>query len=390
MFRNLSFFEDFASNDSDHNPDEDKMTEKIRQIFREFNTINALRDALSISLKGSKNVNYREIMRFGAYIIPEVPGDERILFNNKRLNPLYEEYREIAEAYSKESLKEISILEVVDRDITRFENLIKINDKDQSFALRRKLSLLKSLREELEASSHSETNLIIRDVYKVKRGLPFEDGKDYRDFQVTEDRGIRIRVLHPDHLEHITGADLIYECYSETYKKVRLAAIQYKIRRSKSIHIDDRIERQLERLRTTFCDRGMCQDYQQDQSYRLPYCTAFLRPTDEIQSDNPNIISKGYYVPICILRNIREKGELDNPNLIPSKKLRDHAVTHNVFEELFNTDMLGSKWITYDELKAIYTSSNLLEAHQSITFHVQEFTLKNHKNKTRSSRRKTS
>lgn len=376
MFDRLPGFEDFIDESKDNIFDEGNLTQQQRQIFREFNTINALRDALGISLKGSKNATYKDIINFGASIIPEILGDQRILFNDKKLNPLYEEYRERADALSKQENKEVSVLEAVERGIDEYNSLINASKNDNVYFLKKKLEQLITLQKTLHASSHSETNLIIRDVYKVRRGLPFEDGKDYRDFKVADDRAIRIRVLHPDYLEYITGADLIYECYSEVYKKVRIAAIQYKIRRSKSVYVDERIERQLERLENAFCAKGMCLINQDKNPYRLPYCTAFLRPTDEIQSDNPNIMSKGYYVPICVLKSVREKGELDNPNIIPSKRLRDHAVTHKVFEELFNADMLGSKWITYDELKLVYTSSKILTPHQSITIHVQEFTEK--------------
>lgn len=375
--------EDFINRDIEDIYHERNLTDKEKQIFREFNTINALRDALGISLKGSRSANYRDIVKFGASIMPEILGDERILFNDKRLNPLYEEYRERADALSQKELRDVSILEATERGIDEYEALIKAGNSGNLFVLKKQLNQLKKLHDELDTSSHTETNLIIRDVYKAKRELPFEDGKDFRDFKVTEERGIRIRVFHPDHFEHITGADLIYECYSEAYKKVRVAAIQYKIRRSRSVCIDERIEGQLQRLENAFCGRGACHFATSQNPYRLPYCAAFLRPTDEIQSDNPTIMSKGYYVPICILKEIRTNGALDNPNAIPSKRLRDHAVTHKAFEELFNADMLGSKWITYDELKAIYTASKFLEPHQSITVYAQEFTLKKAEKKGR-------
>lgn len=357
--------------------DDYQITKTICQIYREWATINAFKDTLGIYLKGSKSASYKDIVDFGQKIAPAILGDERLFFNDKKLNELYEEYRERADALSRKEQKDISIIDAVDRGIQEHEELIKAGSNRNLVVLNKKLRALKKFRQEMEESSHTENNLIIRDVYKVKRGLPFEDGKDYRDFRVGEDRAFRIRVFHPDHFEHITGADLVYECYSEEYKKVRVAAVQYKIRRNKSIYIDERIDKQITRLEKAFCNQNTCKLVNNNSAgtYRLPHCSAFLRPTDEIQPNDPHIMSRGYYVPICIVRDAQAKTE-ETKNVIQSKRLRDHAVSHKVFEELFNVDMLGSRWITYDELKRIYQSTNLLEPHQSISVHVQEYSLK--------------
>src|SRR5260370_7522046 len=343
----------YGSNDT-----ADKISISDLQIDREIATITAIRDMLGIYLKGSWTMSYEEVVNFGSGIAPAILGDDRLFFNQKKFNPLYEEYRERAEALSQKEGGEITILEAVNRGIQEHEDLIRAGHTDL-VVLRRKQRALMELAHELEPTSHSETNLIIRDAYKAIRGLPFENGKDYRDFKANGERGIRIRVLHPDHLEHITGADLIYECYSEEYKKVRVAAIQYKVRRSSSIYIDERIERQLTRLENTFCNRDVCKlmNPKSKSEYSLPYFPSFLRPTDETQPNDPRIMSKGYYVPICVLNEIRGKETAEGNLVVQSKRLRDHAVNHKSFEELFNADMLGSRWITYSELESIYQST---------------------------------
>jgi hypothetical protein len=147
------------------------------------------------------------------------------------------------------------------------------------------------------------------------------------------------------------------------------------------VHIDERIENQLKKLESTFCNRDTCRiaSDKNNSSFRLPYCTAFLRSTDEVQPNDPRFVSRGYYVPICVIKEVREQKTIDNPNAIPSKRLQDHSVSHKVFEELFNTDILGSKWLTYEELEAMYQSKGSLEPHQSITVHAQEFTLNSKK-----------
>lgn len=348
----------------------------ISKIYREWATINGFRDTLGLALKGTKTVTYPEIVAFGASIAPAILGPDRILFDNKKSNALYQEYEERATALSYQEEKDVSIIEAVKRSIEELNDLIRAGKGKNLATLEKRLRELHKLYTEITESSHTENNLIIRDVYKVERNLPFEDKKEYRDFKINEDRGLRIRVLHPDHLEHVTGADLVYECYWEQEKKVRIAAIQYKIRRSKSIYIDERIENQLSRLEETFCDSKFCHlaNNKNQKAYRLPYCSAFLRPTDEIQVDNPRIMSKGYYVPICIVKEVRERNT-DNPNILPSNWLRSQAVTHKVFEELFTANLLGSQWRSYNELEEIYKSTGFLEEKQSITIYAQEFSL---------------
>jgi predicted DNA-binding protein len=345
------------------------------KIFREWATINGLRDALGLALKGTKTVTYPEIVAFGASLAPAILGPDRLLFKNKISSALYQEYEERATALSEQEKKEVSVIEAVKRGIEELQKLIHAGKEKNLATLRRRLKQLSDLYAELAESRHTENNLIIRDVYKVERNLPFEDRKEYRDFKIDEDRGLRIRVLHPDHLEHITGADLVYECYWEQEKKVRVAAIQYKIRRSKAIYIDERIENQLSRLEETFCNGKFCHltNDENKKAYRLPYCSAFLRPTNEIQVNDPRIMSKGYYVPICIVKEVRES--TDNQNVLPSNRLRSQAITHKIFEELFNANMLGSQRRSYNELEEIYKSTGLLEEKQSITIYAQEFSL---------------
>jgi hypothetical protein len=348
-----------------------------QKILREWAFINALRDVLGLSLKGSKTVSYLEVIAFGANIAPAILGPDRILFGDERLNLLYQEYKERAAALSYNEKRDVPIIEAVDRSINEYMPLIRTGREMGLNTLNRKFRDLHKLRKELETSSHTENNLIIRDIYKVKRDLPFEDGKDYRDFKINEDRGLRIRVLHPDQLEHITGADLVYENYWEQNQKVRVAAVQYKIRRNNSIYINPRINNQLSRLEKTFCHKNFCQltNDKHKKIYRLPYCAAFLRPTDEVQPNDARIMSKGYYVPICVVKEVRDE-KCKNPNIIPSNILRSQAITHKNFEELFNANMLGSEWKSYAELEEIYNSTGLLLSNDSITIHAQEFSLK--------------
>src|SRR2546421_13039628 len=58
---------------------------------------------------------------------------------------------------------------------------------------------------------------------------------------------------------------------------------------------------------------------------------------------------------------------------IDSKTFRSESATHHVFEDLFNANMLGSRWLTYEELEELYQNHKILEADERITIHAQEF-----------------
>ncbi len=42
-------------------------------------------------------------------------------------------------------------------------------------------------------------------------------------------------------------------------------------------------------------------------------------------------------------------------------------------EPLFNINMLGSKWLTYEELERFYREHMILKADERIVIHAQEF-----------------
>jgi hypothetical protein len=106
-------------------------------------------------------------------------------------------------------------------------------------------------------------------------------------------------------------------------------------------------------------------------TYRLPYCSVFLRPSDELQTEDASLLSTGCYVPICAVKRSRQVSPKGN-GILQSKYVRSEAVTHKIFEEMFNSNMLGSRWLTYRELNSFYRSSGLLEVDDQIIIHAQE------------------
>ncbi len=144
---------------------------------------------------------------------------------------------------------------------------------------------------------------------------------------------------------------------------------------NRELHYDERMGKQLKRLQKAFCQRQFCKPSlhsKRANAYRLPFCAAFLRPTDKLQSPDSTFVSTGYHIPVCVVERSwkdRERGG----KVIESKNIRSEAVTHRVFEELFNANMLGSGWITYDDLERLYHETKVLDAKERIVIHVQEF-----------------
>jgi len=362
-------------------PDSGEEEASRLRLNLEFATMIGLRDMLGISLKGArdKNATYKQAFALGRILIPQL-FDENSILNRQSLSETARKYIQIAEAKSTD--ENVVLPEVIlAQDIAEYEGYLQKESPIQDLDLLRKSvrDMLKAL-QELRQRKVTENSLIFRDAYQVRRELPVSrNGMNYREFKISNDRALRVRVLHPDKPEYSTGADLIYETYweREDIKLVRLAAIQYKMWKNKSLYIDKRMEGQLEKLKNTFCDSTICvagDKSKRGESYRLPYCSAFLRPSDELQSEDAALLSRGCYVPICVVKKQQQTTTKGN-GVLYSKNIRSQAVTHKSFEELFNTSMLGSRWLTYSELENVYRSSGILETSDRIVIHAQELAL---------------
>jgi hypothetical protein len=134
------------------------------------------------------------------------------------------------------------------------------------------------------------------------------------------------------------------------------------------------LKQQLGKLQSHFCGSGLCGDPSGEghqREFRLPCCAAFLRPTDRLQSPNARLISSGLHIPVCaVLRNAQKTRR--GGDVLRRKFFRREAVTHKVFEELFNTGILGSRWLTYEELEKFYRASSVLMPEDTILLHAQE------------------
>ncbi len=313
-------------------------------------------------------------LALGQALLPELFDPERSLLFRQQESATARRYRQLADAESIERGERVTALELVEKEIERYQRLIQTSREHDE--LTRELNMLRRARGELQPRPHTEQQLILRDALRTYQDVPISGaGRDYREFALSNDRALRIRVLHPDPPEQSTGADVIYEHYWDKKGLVRLAAIQYKVWDGEVLYQTERMARQLARFREVFCGNGLCRPSEQSQgkdAYRLPYCSGFLRPTDRLQASDSRFISTGYHIPVCMVARFWERTRQGGQKLT-SKSFRSEAVTHRIFEELFNTNMLGSKWLTYEELEELYHQHKILEPDEHVIIHAQEF-----------------
>lgn len=346
------------------------------RLDAEWTTLNGLREVFGIALKGTKQPTYSETLELAEIVAPDLFADEQSVLARRHESGLAKEYQQKAQALSSIQKRKVTPVEVIDEEINELDTLIsQTEDNDK---LRERTRRLYEVRRELTLKRQTENRLIFKDAFNVERELPISGrGDNYRDYELPNNRVLRIRVLHPDKPEHITGADVIYENYWDAVQKVRLAAIQYKIWEGRKIYQDDRMAEQLKKMQTAFCDVGICNEPSDEkpQRYRLPYCCAFLRPTDRLQRPDDKLLSSGYHVPLCTLSKFWHDGPKGGKQ-IRSQDIRGEAITHKIFEEMFNTNMLGSKWLSYQELETLYRKYRILETYERIVIHAQEYGVK--------------
>jgi hypothetical protein len=133
-----------------------------------------------------------------------------------------------------------------------------ITDKD---LLKKELEKLKMVRPLFLPKNLQEDYLLVHDVKTMKFGVePIHIEAKYSDYQVSESRIIRVRLIHPNEGEQKMGADLIYEQYDAERKKVRIIMIQYKIWNGEILYWSQakNLDPQLKKMFDNLCSKGFC------------------------------------------------------------------------------------------------------------------------------------
>lgn len=288
--------------------------DELTRLDIEWLVYNAIREGMSLSLGKLQLAGHRDTLILAKKLAPELFASEKSLLYRELESPEALEVREISTATG------VTFEQALASEIKRYEDLVSKNkdETDGLKSLNRRLSRLRNLESELSLHEYYEGKLIERDArlggYEKK--LP-DDGDGYFDFSLPANRLMRIRVTHETKVEGTNGADLIYEHHDLEQDRVRIVAIQYKILKDERIiPKSERLKRQLERLDKCFCQELPCKDDKEQTAkleFRLPACAAFLRPTYRLQNKQASVMSRGYYMPICLVNSLwKDNKEISN------------------------------------------------------------------------------
>lgn len=353
-----------------------------QRLDPEWITLNAVRDLMRLAVRGDfSKATYNQALDLGAAICPEILGPDVSVLRQDRESELTKEYRQIATYKSIRDAKEITALSLVQKDIIEFESLVAAakasNDKTKIDKLKRKLRNLYTSEEEINPDKYTENQLIFRDALKVDRGIPvLTEGKNCRTFELFDNNLLTIRVLHPEIPEHITGADLVYERYDNNTNTAVIALVQYKIWENKKMYFSEnasnaRMLGQIDKMKNFLCNKGICKNNNKNK-YRFPCCSAFLRPTDKLQSPNQAFISTGEHLPICHIEDCITTYP-NGTRVLEYDNVRKISLSHNMFEELFNQGKIGSKPLSLEELADLYKDSSIISKKDRMLLYAQEY-----------------
>jgi hypothetical protein len=358
--------------------------EPLDQLQTEWVFINASRELLSI-MTGIPGVRYSESIRFAKTINSKLFEDSKTGIDKKDyLENELEKYKQEAIAKSLREKKNFTAESLIRNRANEIKRLLKQHRRnDNRFNL-----LKKELRElvmienqasfsQLGLESLTENQAINSDSSGKRIGKIFINnhlGKFYDYHSLDNNSVFRVSVLHPNPAEGIIGADLIYEQYDESTKKVRIVAIQYKIWENQVLYFNKsgNIQAQIAKMKKCFCGNNYCLDANgkkySSRAYRLSYCMAFLKPTDKLQ-DPKKPVTTGYHIPVCKIEGLKEKA--NKHFKLTAKAIKKQSLKTSAFEELFEAEMLGSRWLRISQLEKFYKKNKVLDPKEKIILYAQ-------------------
>lgn len=344
------------------------------RLNAEWLATNAFREVMHLATEGdSRKSTYDQALAFGATMVPSLLGQDSLI-KRAHESEIAREYRQLAEATSAKEGKEVSALSLLQEQIDKYDSAIKTGRNQQKTdQIKKRLSAMQRARDELDPNTHSEHALIFRDAYNVHRELPeIKVGHGHKDFKLSNTSFLRIRVFHPDKAEQISGADVFYERHDRVAATASVVAVQYKIWEDKTLHLSDgRMQEQLGKMKVLLCDQKHCSPGHQDHSFRFPYCSAFLRPTDKLQTADQRLASTGEHLPICQIKNVKSEGPR-GAEVLTHENICRMSLNHEVFEGLFTHGKIGSRTLSYPELQVIYSRLELANK-DKLLVHAQDF-----------------
>lgn len=352
----------------------DKEIEEHKRRNIAFQTLIANRELLQLATKKNQPPTYESALGLLNELSPVIYNEITQLLTKKNDSELIQYFKDQAEILSKEQQTEITSIELIESEISRLEHLHE-QDKTKK-SLTTKLLQHRVAREQMEPVRLTENRILNRDYSKVDRSdyaHKYFENDHFTDFTLDDGEILRIRFLHPDAYEHVTGADLIYEQFNLETEMIRFIMLQYKTWENGVMYVSQaaNLEAQMTKMKKLLCDRDYCcgsnDTNHANTQFRLPYCSGFIRPTDKLQENNSKLMSSGYHLPLC--KAIELAGEYGK---ITKSDIKGKSFSSNLFEELFNDNMVGSRWIKISEIDDFYAENNIFSDTNRILLYAQE------------------
>lgn len=338
-----------------------------------FQVVNAIRESGTLAKNSSLPISYEYALDMLHTLNSKIYDDVISLLTNKNENDLVKYYKEAAEALSSDKEK-IDPIELIEEELNKVQSLID-NKSGKAFYLEKKKFGLVAAKEYFKPRNQSEHkslshdfNLPIRNEYL---GKPLYSDGNFKDFQISKNKILRLRLLHPDREEAILGVDLIYEHFDLGLNKVRFAHMQYKSWDNKTLYSSSpkNLLSQIKKMEGYLCSSGLCTGptASKRDEYRFPYCSGFLRPTSKIQKSDSKLSTTGIHIPICQALKL-----FNEENKITADNSKDKSIKGHIFEELFISNIAGSRWIDIDTLEKFYKEKEITSNIARIRVHAQE------------------
>ena len=361
---------------------------EILRLNIEWGVLNGIRESWHLASGRKQPPSYKDCLAYAREVGPELFEHENSQLFVTPESREARQWRQRATSQSRLQGQKVLPHTLVEAELTRIEQEIKVADRDDRDQLYSRRKILTRVLDELKVQRHTENQSMLKDRSVLDKMLPISgNGRGYVEYDLGGGHAIRSRLLHPDPPEHSTGVDLIYEFHDVENERVRIVVIQYKTWDTKQVYISPqerpRVEKQQERLSSTFCENTICDIDPpiSGASYRLPYCTAFLRPTDELQKPSDNLKTSGFHIPVCQLKYLwrsipsKSKSPLESGIKILGEDVESSGISTLTFEEMFNSNKLGSRWFSFAELEELYKAHGVLDNNERIRLHVQAYTL---------------
>ncbi|MGB5979698.1 MAG: hypothetical protein WBG62_19940 [Cyclobacteriaceae bacterium] len=336
-----------------------------------FQTLNAVREAVTLAKGTTLPITYERAFDLIEELDPELYQKVVKLLTSKNESETVKYYKAIAEVQSNEEI-EVRPENLIAEDIEKNERLINGKLRENP-SIAKKIFELRAAKEYFEPRHVSEHKVLNHDFYlRSVDGFdkPIYQNDNFQDYKISNNKYLRLRLLHPDKDEEILGVDLIYEKFDLTRDRVRFAHLQYKMWENNRLYFTQakNLGPQLDKIEKHLCKDGYCSGPPEKRGgYRFPYCSGFLRPTSKILKEDSKLKSSGLHIPICLVREIQA-----TETKLTKKNCEEKSLSRKIFEELFKSNLIGSKWIPIDELEQFYEDKGIKSYTDRIRVHAQE------------------